>query len=145
MRTVETIVYTINDHPNKDLCFEWMRNYRHDLNDHNHEDVIASLNALEKVVGGNMDYRIGHNPDSNDFISWIGYDKDALKKLEACDLPLTGTWSDHVVIVGLRKHDITEMVCGSLRRSWDWSYSDEGLAELCEGNEFEFTADGKPF
>ena len=145
MRTIETIVYSINDHPDKDLCFEWMRSNQPDLNNENLNEIVASLKALEKVVGGNMDYMIGQYPDGNDFISWTGYDKDALKELDACDLPLTGTWADHVVIVGLRKHMITEMVCGSLGRSWDWSYSDEGLAVLCEDNELEFTADGKAY
>ena len=77
MRTIETIVYTINDHPDKDLCFEWMRNNQPDLNNHNLEEIVASLKALKKVVGGDMDYTIGQYPDGNDFISWTGYDKDA--------------------------------------------------------------------
>ena len=25
MRVIETKVYTIDEHPNKDLCFEWIR------------------------------------------------------------------------------------------------------------------------
>ena len=32
MRTIELKVYTINEHPNKDKCFDWIRNNWYDLN-----------------------------------------------------------------------------------------------------------------
>ncbi len=31
MRIIETKVYTIEEHPNKDKCFEWIRNNWHGL------------------------------------------------------------------------------------------------------------------
>ena len=145
MRIVETTVYTINDHPNRELCFEWMRNNRHDLNEHMLYEVEDSIKALKKIIGGDIKYQIGQYPDGNDFISWTGYDTDSLWELDACDLPLTGTWADYIVIVGLRHRKITEFVCRNLKESWESIYSDEGLAEHCEVNEFEFTADGTAF
>ena len=32
MKIIETKVYTIEEHPNKEKCFEWIRNNWYDLN-----------------------------------------------------------------------------------------------------------------
>ena len=38
MRTIETKVYTIDEHPSKDKCFVWIRDNWHDLNQHSFAD-----------------------------------------------------------------------------------------------------------
>jgi len=54
MRTIETKIYTIDEHPNQEKCFEWIRDNWHDLNDHSVHEVVDSLKALQKVIGGDL-------------------------------------------------------------------------------------------
>ena len=79
MRTITTKVYKIYEHPNREKCYEWIRENWHDLNEHSVHDVVESINALTKIIGGSNDCSI---------------------------------------------------------------YSDEGLFELCELNEYEFNEEG---
>lgn len=141
MRIIETKVYTIDEHPNLELCYDWIRNNWHDLNQPSVEDVVASLKALQAIIGGQLDYAISAAGDRGEHITFTDYDRDALCRLIEDDLPLTGTCWDHEVIVGLRE-DNAEMVLKSLHDDTEHIYSDEGLKELCEANGYEFTETG---
>jgi len=143
MRTETIKIYTIDEHPNKDKCYDWIRDNWHDLNQHSVEEVIESLKALEKEIGGSIDYSISQVPDRGEYIRLTGnYNREALCRLSAEDLPLTGTWSDYDVIVGMRTED-PEKVLTALHADTEHQYSDEGLFEMCEANEYEFYENGK--
>jgi len=144
MRTIETKVYTINDHPNTELCYDWIRENWHDLNQHSVDEVIESLKALQAIIGGELDYAISQVPDRGEDITFTNYDRDALCRLSADDLPLTGVCWDYEVITGLREYN-PERVLKSLHDDTEYIYSDEGLKELCEANGYEFTETGRIF
>ncbi len=144
MRTIETKIYTIEDHPNVDLCYDWIRENWHDLNQHSVEEVVDSLKALQAIIGGELDYSISQVPDRGEHITFTNYDRDALCRLSADDLPLTGTWSDHLVIISLRRDMLSDIMC-TIHKETEHTYSDEGLKELCESNGYEFTETGSIF
>jgi len=142
MRIESRIVYELAEHPHKELCFEWVRDNWHDLNQHSISDLIKSLRALCKKVGGTFDYSIGANPCQGEFIAFNGYDKSILAELKKDDLPLTGVCWDFDVIEGLRKNDFTE-VFEALHQETEYRYSDEGLTDCIEANNCEFYDCGK--
>jgi hypothetical protein len=142
MRIIETKVYTIEEHPSKEVCFDYLRNNFHDLNQHSVDEIIASLKALQDVIGGELDYSICQVPARGEFISFTNYDKDALCRLSSDDCPLTGFCWDIDVIVGLRTSR-SNKVLESLHEDTGHLYSDEGLKELCIANNYEFTDRGE--
>ena len=141
MRTIETKVYTIEEHPNKDLCFEYIRNNWYDLNHMDVEETINSLEALKDIIGGRLDYSISSVPDRSEHITFKDYDKEALFSLNEDESSLTGTVFDYDVIKGLKEGNI-ERVLDIIHNQTEYIYSDEGLMELCEINEYEFTEEG---
>lgn len=141
MRTIETKVYTIEEHPNKDLCFEYIRNNWHDLNYIDVEETINSLKALKDIIGGRLDYSISSVPDRSEHITFKDYDKETLFSLNEDDCILTGSCFDYDVIKGLKEGNI-ERVLNIIHNQTEYIYSDEGLMELCEANEYEFTEEG---
>ncbi len=90
MRVIELKVYTIEEHPNKEKCYEWIRNNWLDLNQHSVDEVISSIKALNKEIGGTFDYSISSVPNRGEHITFKGYDKEALYMLSAYACPLTG-------------------------------------------------------
>lgn len=142
MRTETINIYKIDEHPDKDKCFEWIRDNWHDLNSHSVDEVVESLKALKEKIGGTLDWSISQVPDRGEYIRFKDYDHDALCRLSADDLPLTGVCWDHEVITGLREDD-PEKVLRTLHADTEHQYSDEGLLEMCEANEYEFYESGK--
>ena len=64
IRTIETMIYTISSHPDKEKCYEWIRGNWHDLNQHSVDDLIQSIEELSKVIGGTCNYdtsKVLHN------------------------------------------------------------------------------------
>ena len=53
MREIKIKVYTIEDHPNKEKCFDWIRNWT-DLNEHNINDIMNSIEKLSLIIGENF-------------------------------------------------------------------------------------------
>ena len=141
MRIIETKVYTIEEHPNKEKCFDWIRNNWYDLNQHTVDDVIKSLKSLQEKIGGELDYAIADLPDRDEHITFKDYDHEELCRLSAEDCPLTGLCWDIDLIVGLREGKI-DKVLNSLHSDTEYQYSDEGLFELCVANEYEFKENG---
>jgi len=144
MRIIETKVYTIEEHPNRELCYEWIRNNWHDINSHSVDEVIASLKALQEEIGGDLDYAISSVPDRGEFIRFTDYDDESLCRLSADDYPLTGVFWDFDVIKGMLENNPTQ-VLGTLHQDTEYCYSDEGLYDLCEANQYEFTEEGNIF
>lgn len=142
MRTIETRIYKINEHPNKEKCFEWIRNNWHDLNEHSVHEIIESIKSLSEKIGGTFNYSISQVPDRGEHITFKDYDHEELSKLNACDCPLTGVCWDIDLIDGLKEGN-TSKVLDSLHLDTEYTYSDEGLQDFCEANEYEFTEDGE--
>lgn len=142
MKTRIINIYTIEEHPDKDKVFNWIRDNWHDLNNHSVDEFIQSLKALQKVIGGKLDYSISAVPDRGEIISLKGYDKKALKQLDESKYPLTGVCWDYDIIEAM-KNGYIESALHSLHNSTEYVYSDEGLYDLCEANEYEFLENGE--
>ncbi len=142
MRILKTKIYTINEHPNKELCFNYIRDNWHDLNEHSVSEVSESIKALSKVIGGSYDYSIGQFSSRGEFISFNNYDKDELMKLNAEECSLTGAIWDIDLIQGMQKDD-NNRVLRALHNDSEYIYSNEGLLELCFANDYEFNEQGK--
>lgn len=142
MRTITTTVYTIDEHPNPEKCYEWIRENWHDLNDPSRDEFIGSLNALQKEIGGELDYSISTVPCRGEYISLKGYDKEAMRKLVASDCPLTGVCWDHDIIEAIQEGSL-QSALKSLHEDTEHLYSDEGLRDFLEANEYEFTEEGE--
>mgnify|MGYP003126522061 CR=1 FL=1 len=144
MRTIETKVYAIHEHPNQDKCFDWIRDNWHGLNDHSVHEVVDSLKALQKVIGGDLNYSIGQSPARGEFITFKNYNEDSLKELNAGECPLTGVCWDIDLIESMQTDGNAHGVLRALHEDSEYIYSDEGLREFCEANEYEFTEECKP-
>lgn len=141
MRIIETKVFLIGEHPNKEKCFDWIRDNWHDLNNHSGDEIVASFKALQEIIGGNFDYSICAVPDRGEYIKFTDYDRDELCRISAGDYPLTGVCWDYDVITGLREGN-PEKVLESYHTDTKYIYSDEGLLEMCEANGYEFDEEG---
>jgi hypothetical protein len=142
MRILETKIYTIDEHPNKELCFNYIRDNWHHLNEHSVNEVSQSIKALSEVIGGSYNYSIGQFEDRGEFISFLDYDKEELMKLNAIECPLTGVTWDIDLIEGMQKDD-NNKVLNALHNHSRYVYSNEGLLELCFANDYEFNEQGK--
>ena len=96
---------------------------------------------MSNKIGGTFDYSISQVPDRGEHITFKDYDHEALCRLSADDCPLTGICWDIDLIVGLREGN-SNKVLDSLHSDTEYQYSDEGLFELCEANQYEFDEDG---
>ena len=118
MRDITYRVYKIDEHPDKDRCFDWVRNNMHDLAQHEVDDLINSLVKLRETI------------------------EEALAKLDEASCPLTGVFCDHDVIECIRNNDIVEL----FKRLHDWCeyhYTDEAIEEQALANDWEFTIKGR--
>ena len=145
MRTIELKVYTINEHPDKDKCFHWIRNNWYDLNNHSVQEVVASLKGLQVVIGGDLDYSISSSPCRGEYVKFKDYEEDLLNELDANELPLTGVCWDGDLIESMQKDGDAYGVLEALHQDTEYLYSDEGLQELCEANDYEFTEEGEVY
>ena len=135
MKTICINLYKIDEHPDKSKVFSWINDNWHDLNDHTRDEFIASLEALHTEIGGTLDYSISTVPDRGEYIRFTDYDKEALMKLKSEDCPLTCICWDIEVIEAMQKNS-PELILEALHKDTEYVYSDEGLEELCNGNEW---------
>ena len=142
MRKIYFTIYKIDEHPDKAKCFVWVRNNYHYLAEHEVEDLVSSLNALQKEIGGKLDWSLGQVPDRGEYIRLTDYDKEALAELDMEACSLTGTFCDHDVIECVRTGDMGELI-NRLHKWCEYHYSDEGIEETAEANEWEFTHEGR--
>ena len=142
-------VYKIDEHPNKERCFNWVRDNVHDLNHHDVDEMIASLEALQARVGGSLDYSVGQFPDRGEYIRFTDYDKDALAELydkvvSSEHLSLTGTYWDVEVVMRVYRNDMKELL-DTIHKQSEYVYSDEGIEEMAGSNGWEFKEDGSVY
>lgn len=142
MRMIITQVFQIEEHPNREKCYDWIRSNRHDLNQHSVEMLIKSIKALSNVIGGTFDYSISQVPSRGEHITFKGYDRAILDNLDAESDPLTGEFWDCNLIEGLREGSPRD-VLDNLHDETEYIYSDEGLFELCREDGHWFNKNGK--
>ena len=125
--------------------------------DHILRERIETLKALAKVINGDLDYSLSLVPDRHEFIRFDGaVDFDALDALverdEAC--PLTGVCYDDDLLESYKLYRSRETRDSALNLAlskyidlihaeYEYSLTDEYLADLCEANDYWFTENGK--
>lgn len=142
-------VYKIDEHPNKERCINWVRDNVHDLNQHDVDEMIASLKALQARVGGSLDYCVGQFPDRGEYIRFTDYDKDAVAELydevvSSEHLSLTGTFWDFEVVRSVYRNDMKGLL-DTIHSGSEYLYSDEGIEEMADANGWEFKEDGSAY
>tara|TARA_R110000851_G_scaffold308761_1_gene467797 strand:- start:861 stop:1295 length:435 start_codon:yes stop_codon:yes gene_type:complete len=142
MRTIEKVVYFIGEHPNPEKCYKWINENWHDLNQNSVDELIESIKELSKKIGGSFKYSISQVPDRGEHISFYNYSKKLLNELDEDHCCLTGVCTDIDLIKALKQGDPSKAL-NSLHSSTEYIYSDIGLKELCEANDYEFTLEGK--
>jgi hypothetical protein len=144
MRIICKNVYLINEHPNKEKCFEWIRENWHDLNHHSLQEFAESLKALWEKVGGELKWSIGTVPDRGQFISLADYNIDKMRELfdQIDELPLTGVCWDHAIIENAYYNQIGHSLA-ALHSDTEHVYSNDGLFDLCISNDYEFYENGE--
>lgn len=142
MRTITLNVYKLAEHPNKEAVFNWIRQNWSDLVEHSVNEIVDCLNALQKKIGGKLDYSIGVYEMSH--VTLEGYNKEDFKALykDRDKCPVTGVCYDITILKCLKKNDFSKLF-KELDGEYKYVYSEEGLTEMCEANEYEFYEDGK--
>lgn len=143
MRVLNIKVYTIEEHPNNELCFDWIRDNWHHLNQHSVDEFIESLKALQKQIGGKLDYSIGQLSCRGEYIRLDGYDRDILMNLPEDECFLTGVCWDDDIIRSLKNYGNFEYALDKLHFDSEYVYSDKGLTELCLFMDYEFNEEGE--
>jgi hypothetical protein len=159
IRTIKTKVYTIESHPNPELCYDWIRNNWHSLGNYVVQEALDSLKAFAEHIDATFNYSISIVPCRGEYIS-IDTSVNKLKDLPQIDLsgncPLTGVWADEVILDSLRNkdentcvesifNDIEFNMLKAIHNEGEYIYSDEGLREMCEANGYEFNEDGSVY
>lgn len=147
----ETIqAYTIDQHPNKEAVYSWIRDNWHDLGEHEVNDFVDSLKALANEVGGTLDYSVSLFPDRGEYIKLDNYYVGVMNSLYGDCLPVTGFHWDKPIIeaaqealhdAGMNSSDLSAAL-SELHKQGEYIYSDAGLYDLCDMNEYFFTEDG---
>lgn len=145
MRTIETKLYTIDEHPNADLCFDYIRENIFNLNEFSLMEAVESIKMLTEFIGGKNDYSISQFPSRGEYITFTNYDRDSLMELNAGELPLTGVYFDAHLIESMQMYGNADGLLDALHKETEYVYSDNGLREIAENNGWEFTKDGKLF
>jgi len=98
---------------------------------------------LTEFIGGKNDYSIGQSPSRGEYIQFINYDKELLMELDANELPLTGVCWDADLIESMQKYGNADGLMTAIHNDTEHYYSNEGLRELCEINQWEFDERGE--
>ena len=141
--TITETVYTIDDHPNPEAVYGWVRNNWHDIGEHSVHEMVDSLKALADHVGGTLDYSIGLFLDRGEFVRITGGNRGLLKGLMAKDCPLTGVCYDYDVIEGYRGDNLEVKVLEVLHNEGDYIYSNKGIHEMVLCNDYYFKSNGE--
>lgn len=142
MREITYTVYKIDEHPDKDRCFNWVRDNMHDLSQHEVDDLVNSLVALSETIGGQLHYSLSQVPDRGEFIYFKNYNEEALAELDEEGCHLTGVYCDMDVIECVKNNDMRELI-DRLHEWCGYHYTDEALEEQAHSNDWEFTIEGR--
>lgn len=166
--------YTIDEHPDKSVCYDWIRNNWHDLGQYSVDEALDSLKGFAEQFNTSLDYSISIVPDRGEYIT-TEIDDIAVSELSGVRLfkyltnnydldqllsgncPFTGVVDDEVLLDEIRDfmkkpdsrtfqellNDCTHKCLLSVHEMGEYIYSDEGLHDLCEANDYQFTESGK--
>ena len=156
-RIITQTAYTIGEHPNPERVFDWIRSHWHDLGDFALQEMVNSLRAFASHIGARLDYSISISPDRGEFIRF-DVDSSEKSRFKGIDLsgncPLTGMCYDEDILDAIREStpydslsdilgDVEYRVLKTLHNEGEYIYSNEGLKEMCEANEYEFLESGE--
>lgn len=162
MATVHTITtYPIDEHPNKEAVFQWIRENWHDLNDHSLWEVVDTLKALAKHLDFELDYSISTVPDRGEYVRFKGsryiqpLELQKIAELSA-DCGFTGVCWDCVIGDAIESNkrmidsrefirDVGYEMLKALHNETEYLYSDKGLQDYLECNGYEFLESGELF
>ena len=142
-KDITETVYTIDDHPDREAVYGWVRDNWHDLGDYNVYEMVDSLKALADHVGGILDYSIGLLPSRGEFVQITGGNRGSLEGLIAQDCPLTGGCYDYEVIEGYIGNNLEAKVLDAMHNEGEYVYSNEGIHEMAWSNDYYFKSNGE--
>jgi hypothetical protein len=162
-RIIETVVYTIEDHPNPDKIYQWINENWHDLGDNVLQEMSDSLRAFADNIGAKVNWSISIVPDRGEFIRFGFGDCETptlggvMLRLDLSgNCPSTGWCYEETILDAFREaakdasatlesvlSDIEHNVLTALHNEGDYLYGDDGLYEMCECNGYEFNAEGE--
>ena len=176
--------YTIDEHPNKEKCFDHIRDNWHDLGEHVIQDTIESLKGFSDHYNLDLHYSISIFPDRGEYIKAKINDEDIASltgprlfkylinnhstignpfnfnkphAVLAGNCPFTGVCYDETLLDNIRAfmkkpdsrtfqeliNDCTDQLLTEIHNEGDYIYSDIGLLETCQANEYQFTENGQ--
>ena len=160
-RNIETTVYTIEEHPNAEKVYEWIRNNWYDLGEYCLQDMIESLESFAECIGASVNWSLSIHSDRGEYVRFnFGYDEqtlgDVMLNLDLSgNCPFTGMCYDETILDAFREvtndasatlddvlRNVEHSVLKTLHAEGDYLYSDEGLRDMCEVNEYEFDETG---
>lgn len=117
------------------------------------EERIKTLKKFAETLNGKLDYSVSLVPDRGEYIKIVPINDElnfkALDKIVASgkSCPFTGVCYDDDLIEGYKEtKSITETLnryLESIHNEYESIFEDSYLSEHCEGNDYEFTANGK--
>ena len=177
----KVLSYTIEDHPNPDLVYDWIRSNWDDLGQHSVDESMDSIRGFCKAFYLDLnDWAISIVPDRGEFIDikvpsgWrdnVGeladirlykYLVNNYAEYLKGDCPFTGVCYDENLLDPIRAflkkptvnqgytwqdlvNDCANSLLECLHSEGEYIYSDEGLKDMCEANEYEFTENGSMY
>lgn len=183
-----TTYYSIDDHPEPERVYQWIRDNWHDLAEADLFEAVTTLKAfcehfnLELVdysISAFQDYRdnvtVRYNDDikhltgvrlwkyiTNNFLDYHEYSAFSSARrdiqLLAGNCPFTGVCYDETMLDPIRAFmakpdplndfeclmvDCFDALLNVIYAEAEYRYSDDGLRDMCEANEYQFNQDGE--
>lgn len=160
MKTITLNLYTIDEHPAPEKCYEWVRNNWHELHESQQDELIASLKAIAARMGCTLNYALSPVPDRGEMVSmhppggtpaysmseWRAMEKESL------ECSFTGCTYDGLLADAINgaKHlnfrsvefRFSRLALDAAHAIGDDVYSDYGIHDMCEANGYYFLEDG---
>ena len=144
IRTVNT--YTIEDHPQPEKVYEWIRENWHDLAEHHVSELIDSLKAFTQEFNLELDYSISAVPDRGEYIRLTGQvSMQQVSEMLDTEKYLTGVCYDMAILAAIdtqQSLNIASDLLKTIHDETEYLYSRESLLEHCEDNGYYFFLDG---
>ena len=163
--------YTINEHPDQDAVYQYIRENWHDLGQHYIDDSVESMKSCSEYFNATIDYSVSIVPDRGEFISLQIDDLNIAElsgnrlrtylvnnfpEIDKC-CPFTGVCCDEALLdpfrVFIKKPDDQSFqdlldeaghnLLKDIHSEGEYIYSDEGIHEFIDINEYEFLESGE--
>ena len=158
--------YTIDDHPNKQKVYDWIRENWHDLGDHVFEEVEKSMKAVSSALDCDLVFTVSSVADRNESVKLNSRYSESEHELIATstlakitkfsgECYYTGVVYDCLLEQALEDWDIQKpislkqlndllepVVLSCVHNEVESLYEDEQIKNLCEANDYFFTLQG---